>query len=190
MCGSRAGEREKLRHRRRTWLPDGEWVSWDFLFLESKQAQARKEKAAGAGSDAGSVPVPGDKSLWEGRARKSPVAGPVAGPEVRVAVPLPGLCCAWTGPELEVDVSARICESKQEGEWGAAAVFTRRLFIVVPQRLVLGTFNTFLLGAGSFWPGLDARQELEATPEVSQVPGAGCHTGALCPVLSPPLAVS
>lgn len=42
---------------------------------------------------------------------------------------------------------------------------------MVPQRLVLGAFNTFLLGAGSLWPGLDARQELAATPEVSQVPG-------------------
>lgn len=59
MWGSHAGERGKLRHRRGTWLPDGEWVSWDSPLLESKQTETRKEKAAGTGSDAGSVPVPG-----------------------------------------------------------------------------------------------------------------------------------
>lgn len=93
------------------------------------------------------------------------------------ALPRPELGYAGTGwgQQLEVDVPARICESKQEGEWGAAAVFTQRLFIVVPQRLVLGTFNTFLLAAGSFWPGLDALQELAATAELSQVPGTGCQ---------------
>lgn len=91
------------------------------------------------------------------------------------ALPWPQLGYASTGwgQQLEVDVPARICESKQEGEWGAAAVFTQRLFIVVPQGLVLGTFNTFLLGAGSFWPELDALQEHEATPELSQVPALG-----------------
>lgn len=59
MWGSHAGKRGKLRHRRGTWLPDGEWVSWNSPLLESKQTETRKEKAAGTGSDAGSVPVPG-----------------------------------------------------------------------------------------------------------------------------------
>lgn len=101
-------------------------------------------------------------------------------------VPRPELRCARTGwgQRLEVAVPARICESKQEGEWGAAAVFTQRLFIVAPQRLLLGTFNTFLLGAGSFWPGLDARQELAATSEVRQVPGTGVR-----PCVTPGLSV-
>lgn len=139
---------------------------------------------------------PGDESLWEACAHGPLWQGLACG----WRVPLPARCRGQSsaapgrGQRLEVDVPARICESKQEGEWGAAAVFTQRLFIVVPPRLVLGAFNTFLLGAGSFWPGLDARQELAATPEVSQVPGTGhqakCHTGALCPVLSPPLTVS
>lgn len=44
MLGSHAGERGKLRHRRGTRLPDGEWVSWDFPFFRIKTNRDQEGK--------------------------------------------------------------------------------------------------------------------------------------------------
>lgn len=114
------------------------------------------------GSDAGLVPVPGDKiqPFEEARTHGPLRQGRCRGP-TRVEGATDGaLLCrdgarGWRWPSQPGSAKAN---RKASGE--QPTVFTQalgRLFIVVVLRSVLGFFNIFLLGAVSFRPELGAQ---------------------------------